>query len=505
MNFITQTTITRSWRLVYLVFAVLCAILFDVFFWHTRLGLGFVLFVFLYVAGFITLAILSKQFFQPRALFLLIPIFVFSLDVVLYNNILVESWAVLFVAVFLLAFSGLLTLKNPVKHLFSFTKLPIFKDITLPFAKLKAIYQDLFFSKPDRNNELYKKIAIGLIISIPILIVFGLLFAKADAVFASWWQSIFHLNIDETILARIFRSVIIAIFLGSLFYVVTDAEYILGEKKISALKIDNTIVAVVLSLVNLLFLVFVFIQVTYLFGSRDFVVNNGINFAEYARSGFFQLVWVIALAAIMLIVFYRSTVFHGSNLFLKSLKVLLILQVGVIAISALKRMNIYQAEFGFTVLRLYVEWFIYFCLVILGIAAVSVSIDWQFRKFFYTSLILGVSALCLVSSVNVDRMIAKGNVDRYLNEHKELDMGYLLFNLSIDAVPEVKRAFEAGFIYTGINNDLSYYTGNFAEIYLGKKFQHLHTRISGGRYSSFSQIHESWKEFNFGVQALKKL
>jgi len=490
---------------VYIIFAFAIALLYDVFFWNVQPGIGFALFVGLYVLGFIILTTLSEQVHQPKALYLLIPILVFSLDVVLYNNNFVRNWVMLFVAVLLFIFSILLTLKNPSKYLFSFSHIPILRSIDLPFMKWGAMYRDLFSSKKEKRSELYKKIAIGIAISIPILIIFGSLFVKADAVFAEWAQHMFDFTIQETTVWRVVRSVMITIFLGSLLYVVIDPSYTLGDKKLSAFKIDNTITTIVLALVNILFLTFVFIQLNYLFGSHDFVVEHGIVFAEYARSGFFQLAWVIGLAAVMLIFFYRSAVFHGSTLVLKLLKILLIVQVGVIAMSALKRMNIYQDVFGYTVLRLYVEWFIYFCMVILALSAVSVGIDWKFRYFFYTSMLCGVVAMGIVSSINVDRMIARENVDRYLNGGKELDMGYLVFYLSIDAVPEIKRAFDAGYVYKGTNNDLHYTKDNFSEIYLGNKFTHLHRRVSGKKYMSFSQIHESWKEFNFGVHTLKNL
>lgn len=501
---LSQNPLARHLRLAYIGFALCIAVLFDIFFWQVQPGLGFLIFVVLYVAGFLVLTKLTKQIHQPKALLLLIPMFIFSFDVVLYNNIFVHSWTIFFVAILLFVFSILLTLKNPSKHIFSFSQIPILRSIDLPFVKWSAIWRDLFVSKEDRQNALYKRIAIGIIVSVPILFIFGMLFARADAVFAQLMGNIFDLNIEPSTFFRIFRTFVITLFLGSIMYVVIDPAYILGEKKFSALKIDNTVVAIILSLVNVLFLIFVVIQVKYLFGSHDFVVQNNINFADYARTGFFQLAWVIGLAAAMLIIFYRSTVFHGSTSLLKILKIFFIIQVGVIALSALKRMNIYQDEFGYTVLRLYVEWFIYFAMIILAISAVSVGIDWKFRNFFYTCMGLGVIALCLVSSINVDHMIAKENVDRYIKQGKELDMGYLLFHLSIDAIPEVKRAFDHGFVFNGISNDRNDTKNNFESIYL-KDFSDKYPQFRNKEYTSFSNIRQNWKEFNFGVEKLKNI
>ncbi|MBT3539389.1 DUF4173 domain-containing protein [Candidatus Parcubacteria bacterium] len=502
-----QQTLKRHWRVTYVGFALLVAILYDVFFWGLQPGFGFVLFVAFYVLGFSVLSLLSDQIRHPKALLLLIPIFIFSLDILFYNNDFVRNWVMLFVALLMFLFSILLTLKNPGKHLFSFSEIPVLRSIGLPLTKWGHMFRDLFSTKKEKHSEIYKKIALALAIAVPILFVFGLLFVKADAVFAELVGNIFNFNfiIEEETVWRIVRTGLITLFLGGLFYTVIDPLYILKEKKFRVFKIDNTVVSIVLGLVNILFALFVFIQLNYLFGSHDFVVQNNINFAEYARSGFFQLAWVIALAAAMLIVFYRSAVHHGSHTLLKLLKILLVIQVGVIAMSALKRMNIYQDQFGYTVLRLYVEWFIYFCVIILTLSAVSISVDWKFRNFLYTSMVLGVGAMCIVSSINVDRVIARENVDRYINEGKELDMGYLVFHLSVDAIPEVKRAFDSGFEYKGTNNDLSYREGNFKNIYLGNKFRHLHKRISNKDYKNFSDIKQSWREFNFGIEKLKNL
>src|SRR5206468_563436 len=57
-----------------------------------------------------------------------------------------------------------------------------------------------------------------------------------------------------------------------------------------------TEVAVVLGLLNALFLAFVLVQVRYFFGGAALVqVTRGLTCADYARRGFFELVAVTAL------------------------------------------------------------------------------------------------------------------------------------------------------------------------------------------------------------------
>jgi len=115
----------------------------------------------------------------------------------------------------------------------------------------------------------------------------------------------------------------------------------------------------------------------------------------------------------------------------------LLAQVVVIAVSALKRMFIYQSQYGFTVQRLYVEWFIYFCIVLLVLTLICIIFSISFRKFFYTCLIISILALTAVCSVNVDRMIARQNIALSRLTGKDLDVSYLVKKLSIDVVPEL--------------------------------------------------------------------
>lgn len=509
MNFIKANNF-RFVRLAYVGLALLGAILFDQFVIQSHgWGLGVFLMIIFLAGGFAVLVKYTGHLKNRWALLLLAPIFILSFDLMLYNNFLVVYFLPLAIFILVIFFAVVLTVRNENKFVFYLKNIPAVKGIFVAIKNLAVVFRDLFsWGDKEKHNEKYKQIAIGLAVAVPILLLFTLLFAGADKVFSNGLEKIFsfNYNINFDIVAQIIRIIIITFFASAFFYTIISHENTLKDGVKIYKKISFTVASIVLSLVNILFAIFVFIQIKYLFGTHDFVIESGFTFAEYARSGFFQLVWVIALAGLMLILFYRGTVFHGSNLFLKLLKIFLILQVGIIAMSALKRMNIYQAEFGFTVLRLYVEWFIYFCLVILGLVAVSVGIGWEFRKFFYTSLVLGLGALCLVSSLNVDRMIARENVNRYLVSGKELDMGYLLFHLSADAVPEIKRAFANGYLYNGAPyNDLNINANNFAEMYLKNIFGRFNRVNSGEVYTSFSQINESWKEFNLGIHNLKNL
>lgn len=437
MNFIIKNQeSSRSVRLGYIAFASVIAVLYDLLFWKQENGIAFLLFTAVYLTGFLGIAVFTNQLRQRWALLLLLPIIVLSIDTVIYNNSLVHYLVTRAVFVLLVVFSLLITLSNPHKHPFSLRYIPLFQNVNLLFAKWDQMYKDLFRWNAESDKDTVRKIATGLVVSVPILFVFTILFMQADAVFSQWFQGIF--DFTDTIslpgLWRIVRAFIFTIFIGSFFYVIFSDHNELGHKEHSILKFDRIIVGVVLALINSLFLIFVFIQFKYLFGSSSFVLENGLGYAEYARKGFFELAWVVGLASLLVIAVYRSFVWHGMSKIISALQILLVGQVGVVAVSALKRMYLYQNAYGFTVLRLYVEWSIYLILIVLALTIVSLLFKISFRKFWHANLIVGVLAFTAVATVNVDKMIAKENIDRFLQQEKELDLAYL-DSLSTDILP----------------------------------------------------------------------
>lgn len=437
MNFITKNQDnSRALRLGYIAFALAIAVLYDLFFWQQEIGVAFPLFVVIYLVGFLLISVLTNQFRQRWPLALLLPIVVLSINTILYSNNLVHLLVTKVVFLLSIVFSLLVTLANPHRHPFSFRQIPLLHSIDLPFTKWNQMYMDLFRWKGEADKDITRKVAIGLIISLPILFIFTILFMQADAVFSQWFNNIFDLTNEISLqgLWRVVRAIIFTIFIGSFFYCVFSDGHELGHKEQSVMRFDRIITGVVLGLVNILFLIFVTIQFKYLFGSASFVFENGLAYAEYARKGFFELAWVVALAAFMIIAVYRSFVRHGISKIITALQIVLVAQVGVIAISALKRMYLYQEVYGFTVLRLYVEWAIYLVLLLLAFTIVSLLLKISFRKFWYVNLAVGVLAFTVVATINVDKMIAKENIDRFLRQGKELDLLYFE-RLSTDILP----------------------------------------------------------------------
>lgn len=499
MNFLLQDK-ARLARLSYAILAFLVAVISDLIFWNKAMGLGAFLVVVLYTVGFTVLAHYSNHAKNKWAMLLLIPIFILAFDQILYNNDLVKTAVPFFIFILVIVYSILLTIKNENKFVFYFKNIPVVKNVGVVFKHFSVIFRDLLsWTKGTEHNEKYKQIAIGLAVSLPIIFVFTMLFAGADKVFGDGLEKLvsFRMDLYLSVLWRVLRVVVYGFLVGAFFYTLIHDEHAITDKTSKVAKISTTVSAIVLTLVNILFAIFVFIQIKYLFGSHDFVISQKIVFAEYARSGFFQLAWVMVLSALLIMVFYRSSWHHGKNIFVSILKLLLIAQIFAIAVSVLKRMNLYQNEYGYTTLRLYVEWFIYFTSIIFAMLAVAIVKHFSFRKVFYTGLVCGVVAFTVVASINVDRIIARKNIQRFLTQNEILDLSYLMHILSIDAIPEfsliTNESLNSKFVvgrgqvnfFNGSEIDSS--TNWFKNEMAKKKYELIEERTP-------------WYTFNFGVR-----
>jgi hypothetical protein len=193
--------------------------------------------------------------------------------------------------------------------------------------------------------------------------------------------------------------------------------------------------AIPLALLDLLFLVFVGVQVTVLFGGHDHVLDTaGLTYSEYARQGFWQL---IAAAMLTLVVVGVSTrVARGSRASLRLLRLLLgtlcVLTLVVVA-SALHRLRLYEDAFGLTRVRLGAEtvsWGLGGLFVLVLVAGAILPVRRQLPRLALAGMALG---LIVFSLSNPDGRVAERNVDRWARTG-DLDVAYVQ-GLSADAVP----------------------------------------------------------------------
>lgn len=191
-----------------------------------------------------------------------------------------------------------------------------------------------------------------------------------------------------------------------------------------------------LVVLDLVYLAFVALQFSYLFGGPGALAVAG-GHAEYARSGFFQLVWVAAIN--LGVVAMTRWVGKGSPRSLPVVIAQLVLLALTIAIdgSAALRMTLYVGRYGMSELRAftYLGMVAIAAAVVLVAAATLVPTLRPFRAVFVCMVVLWVG----FALSGVDARVADYNVDRYLEGSlQEIDVSYL-GSLSPDAIPALER------------------------------------------------------------------
>jgi uncharacterized membrane protein YfcA len=166
--------------------------------------------------------------------------------------------------------------------------------------------------------------------------------------------------------------------------------------------------------------------------------SAGLTYAEYARSGFAQLVVVAALtlAVVAGALRWARTADRGQERTLRALLGLLCLLALVVLASALHRLGLYEQAYGFTRTRLAVHALLLFGGALFALVVGALASDRRGWLAQATVLLAAFAGLAFWLG-DPDRRIAAHNVERY-EATGRIDVRYLA-GLSADAVPEFAR------------------------------------------------------------------
>jgi signal transduction histidine kinase len=279
------------------------------------------------------------------------------------------------------------------------------------------------------------RIAVTVAWSVLGLLVFGVLFASADAVVAGWADTVLP---DLTIQSFVFR-VFVAVFvgcatLGAAYLALNppDVSAVPGRTARPAARRFEWLVPVLV--VDAVVAVFVAAQAAVLFGGHDYVQRTtGLTYAEYVHQGFGQLTVATLLTLLVVWAASRRVGTDPRDVLAMRLSLgLLCALTLVVVVSALHRMHLYQQAYGFTQARLVVDVFEgWLGLVVLAVAVAGLVRwgTWVPRFAFVT----GVVGLLGIAAINPDAWIARHNIERY-DDTGKVDTAFLA-GLSDDAVP----------------------------------------------------------------------
>jgi hypothetical protein len=434
--------------------------LFDFLFWKQAPGINFAIYALLVLGG--GFLVLGLNGIKPswKSLLLLIPILFFTT----MSFIRQEPLSIFLAVAFTLALMGLLASTylggrwvwySLLDYLIHYVKLAasmIARPITFLVERKKQKGETLdpagSAAKPGRKR--YWAILRGVLIAIPILLIFTALLSSADLVFAQRAQDFVRMFRLEKLPEYIFRCIYILAGAYALSGIFLHAAQKSQDEKLSGMDkpfispfLGFTEAAIVLGAVVVLFALFAIVQFQYFFGAQANIGVQGYTFSEYARRGFGELVTAAFFSLLLFLslsaVVKRTNqeqrwIFSGLGLGMMAL-------VGVMLFSAFQRLMLYEAAYGFSRLRAYTHVFMIWLGVLLAVVVV-LDILRKERTFALAALMACIGFAASLILLNVDGFIVRQNVARTV-AGESLDVAYLA-SLSPDSVPALVAALQDG-------------------------------------------------------------
>ncbi|WNS45889.1 DUF4173 domain-containing protein [Paenibacillus sp. MMS20-IR301] len=309
----------------------------------------------------------------------------------------------------------------------------------------------------DERKQVLLRIVIGLLISAPLLLIVTSLLSTADGVFNQLLGSLPEYFASISFGEGIFRVLWILLlslgmfglawgFVDSKSYTrtlpangpdaLTHPAVQTAAPETEGIGIDDPIIiTTILLAVNVVYMLFVSVQFSYLFGAWEGILPDNSTYADYARSGFFELIMVTSINFGILLLSLLAVRKAGGGLkrVIQLLLYILVLCSMVMLYSAYSRLTLYEEAYGYTYIRFLVHAFMIFLGLLLILAAVRITrVQFPLLRCY---IVLGLLAYVLMNYIGMDRIIARQNIQRY-EVSGSLDAAYLA-RLSADVMPEL--------------------------------------------------------------------
>jgi hypothetical protein len=460
--------------------AILLGILGDALLRATPWGLNLLLWIGALVAAMIALTLRRKrEFFTRENLCLHGAVVAFGAMFIWRDSLTLQVLDVLTIFVLLSILTlPVLNFGTKTAGFIHYAAGAIYGGLSAALAAPFLIFGDIEWAQMPRQGWMKHASAVlrGLAIAAPILLVFGGLFMAADAVFEGIINNTFNIQPDVLFGHILFFGFLFWITAGYLRGVLLENPFANGSTnsamppEVLSIKPEKSVVdiseqpnkpetptvetaevvksnifslgtieiAIVLGLINLLFLGFVIVQMRYIFGGMDFVqTTENFKLAEYARRGFFELCWVAGLTLPILLTTHwlvRKDEPRTEKLF----RVLAGINIGllfVIMFSAVERMLLYTGNLGYglTTMRLYPTAFmLWLALVFLWFGLTILR--GQSKFFAWGALWTALLVIGGLHVLNPDDLIVRHNA-KLMQQGRSFDADYNSYSLSDDAIP----------------------------------------------------------------------
>lgn len=416
--------------------SLLLGIIWNYLFFDKGVGLNFPLFMVLGWAGWGILNLVYKKKFR-------------------HEDLCLAALSVFFAGMVFLRASELLTFFNVLASLLLGFLVFGLKGIErvktyIPKDYLKTFFMPLFFIRPFfgafgkltalrshvGGHTSFSEVVRGSIMAVIAVLFFGSLLSSADSVFNGYLQKFISFDISPVLLPHTLFIIFVTAFCIGAF-----AFFFVGQHQPKATpaprnrKMGVIEISILLGSITTLFLVFIAIQITYLFGGEAHFVSQGLTYAQYARKGFFELIVVAIFSFLIISQSAKQIALENGKHFriFRAMSSVLIVEVIVILASAFARLSLYEHAYGFSTIRLYSHALMIWLAVVSVLLAYQISKGEEEHKFAFRAFIAVAALLLSMNIINPDLFIAQKNIERY-KAGGELDTAYLA-SLSSDALP----------------------------------------------------------------------
>lgn len=461
---ITTENATDKWSISLLIASLGSAILFDYLFYAKISGISIPLFLIITYGIFFYLFPKSFRIEKTFAWFLTIPTLLLSFTFVLYSS---EEFTFFNTLLLLILYPiQLILLTKTNQH--NWYKLAFYWEVIsrciqstlhfiVPLKVVGAWFRGRNKEKETTASSVLGKVFIGLLFAVPlILFILGLL-TSADLIFNQWinaipdvFSSIELGYLPDHLALIIFVFFCIFAFLWSLHLPVEQEKRV---QKTRNIQIDGIVMLTIFVLIDIVYLLFTSIQVSYLFGAAKRLLPEGVTYAVYATQGFNQLVTAAVLNILLVII----AIYWGQKnqrAIVRTMQVLLSLLTVCtifILIAAFQKLALYESVYGFTYTRVLVHAFMILLSSLLIATLVKIwKNDLSLLKFY---LVLSLTWYVILNYINIDHFIAKQNIAQYYekkqkSEQKIEKTSYSRYNndyvdiqylsqLSYDVIPQL--------------------------------------------------------------------
>lgn len=292
-----------------------------------------------------------------------------------------------------------------------------------------------FFSKNKnvgKNNTLIA-IVTGLIVALGILCVTLPLLLSSDIMFSKLFGEILS-YINFSTIFWISFTFILGFTLPYAFFTAL-CRYNFPEGRERKMKFFDPVIGITFtSIVSLIYLVYCAIQIMYLFLGIRAGLPEYVTYAEYARGGFWELLFV---SIINFIIILLCMYLFRENIVLKIVLTIMCGCTFVMIGSSAYRMKMYVDEYNLTFLRILVLWF----LIVLALIIIGMVVNIYKKKFpLFHYIIVVISVMYIGFSFSrPDVMIAKYDIEQWKNTDRQ-DFFYLMYEtMSIDGAAEIAK------------------------------------------------------------------